>query len=281
MIGDTTTCDLTRLKARLLLTTSKTLGRGGKSMVCSRVILALVCVAGLAVLPANAIASGTIAGAPTVVFGQQEFGNTAADSQATCPALQEQNSWWLLPAQAGDRVTVDYEGSGVRQERLFPIGTNDFNYPARDANPFQQTASGGGREEATVTIPQTGVWPLEFDSWSYCGSPIGGPYDFTASVAHTVIVSLTSSGDRRHHLTVLTAKLSDPDGAPLSSTALRCTFQQFEGGKFTTVGTSLPPCHTMLRWTAHQRGKLQTLRVQVAGSGYLSASSRNIHFRAS
>lgn len=234
---------------------------------------------GLAAFPAGALASGTIAGAPTVVFGQQEFGNTATDSETTCPALQEQDSWWLLPAQAGDRVTIDYEGSGVRQERLFRIGTNDFNYPARDQSPFQQTDSGGGNAEAVITIPQTESWPLEFDSWSACNSPIGGPYDFTAYVAHKVIVSLSARRGRAHQ-TVFTAKLSSPDGAALVSSALKCTFQELTGGRFVKVGTSAPPCHRTLRWSAKQRGRLQTLRVQVAGVGYLPVSSRNIHVRA-
>lgn len=245
-----------------------------------RVPVGLACALSLAVFSAAAQASGTIAGAPAVVFGQQEFGNTATDSQATCPALQEQDSWWLLPATAGDRVTIDYEGSGVRQERLFPIGTNDFNYPSRDENPFQGSDSGGGRLESVIDIPQTGVWPLEFDSWAACGSPVGGPYDFTAYVAHKVVVTLNSRSDRSKHQTTFSVDLHTPDGAAVTNHALTCVVQELAGGKFKTVGKSAPPCRLTVRWTARQRGKTQTMRAQVSGSGYLPASTRNIHPKA-
>lgn len=229
--------------------------------------------------PAAALGSGTIAGAPTVGFGQQEFGNTATDSQATCPQLQEQDSWWLLPATTGDRITIDYEGSGAREERLFPPDTNDFNYPSRDESPFQETASGGGRDEAVITIPHSGVWPLEFDSRGDCGSPNGGPYDFTAHVAHKVVLGV-SYRTQRQHKTVFSIALHNPDGVKLTTPTLHCQLQRLSGGRFRTVRTSEAPCRMTVRWTARQRDAIQTVRVRVSGSGYQSVSSRNVHLKA-
>jgi hypothetical protein len=64
------------------------------------------------VVPAFAAGGATIASAPTVAYGQQEFGNTATDStvaQDLCHG-SDQTSWWLASVTAGDRLTIDFGG---------------------------------------------------------------------------------------------------------------------------------------------------------------------------
>lgn len=250
-------------------------------MKCSSKLVGIVvgmAVAGTLTLPAVALAGGaTIASAPTVVYGQDEFGNTATDSASTCPQLHEQDSWWLLPVTAGDRVTIDFEGPGAHKEQLWPIGTNDFNFS--DSTPFQSIGTSGGKQEVVTRVPQTGVMPLEFLSLGDCGSTVAGPYDFTAYVAHQVVLSLQAHANRSKHFTVFTVGLHNPDGAVITSPSLRCHLQQLKRGSFMTVATSAPPCNLRVRWSRGQRHRSQTLRAQVYGSGYMTTKTRNIHVK--
>jgi hypothetical protein len=52
-----------------------------------------------------AVAEGgqSIATAPTVIFGTQEFGSIKSHNEGGCKA------WWLLPAVAGDKFQIDWE----------------------------------------------------------------------------------------------------------------------------------------------------------------------------
>ena len=128
-------------------------------------------------------------------------------------------------------------------------------------------------------VPRTGVMPLEFLSDGDCGSTVAGPYDFTAYVAHQVVVSLQAHATPGKHLTVFTVGLHNPDGAVITSPSLSCHLQQLKHGGFVTVATSAPPCNLRVRWSQRQRHRPQTLRAQVYGSGYMTTETRNIHVK--
>jgi hypothetical protein len=191
-----------------------------------------------------ALADGgtSIASAPRVTNGQQEFGNTAngavaGDCSWFTTVATDYASFWLLPVAAGDNLTIDWEGSGVVWAGLWPVGTNDFN--VNDATTAEQdTLGSNGAQEDTLTATQDGVMPLEFDN---CGGFRGvspGPYDFTVHVHHGVVFSVPA-------LTTLplTGSLSvgvrNPDGVTITDPSLSVALQVQGGdGNWTTVGSA-------------------------------------------
>jgi hypothetical protein len=229
--------------------------------------------------PALASGGSSIASAPTIVYGQQEFGNTAMDN---CSALQEPalsnqtaESWWLAHVTAGDRVTIDFEGTrsparSVYAAELWPVGTTDFTFPGVDdwTGPETMTLAGeNGKAEMVVnSVPRSGMMPLVFADWYNCDGPNGGPYDFTAYVLHRLVLSMSARSNRRQHRTYFYVGAHNPDGVPVSN-GLHPAFQLFYGGKWHPVGTHV-------KWTGWDRGKWWRVRAQVSGSGYLTATKR-------
>ena len=170
---------------------------GGQSAPCS--LSALSCSGAFAgYLAPSALAAGgnSIAAAPTVAYGQQEFGNTLTDNNVhvDCHGW----SYWLLPVTAGDHLTIDFEGQGAQSEALYPVGTNDFN--VTDTSPVQEATLGeNGHQQALYTVKQTGVMPLVFyvSVERGCGEA-NGPYDFTVSAEHALVLSLSAARVNRH-----------------------------------------------------------------------------------
>jgi hypothetical protein len=236
-------------------------------------------------LTGSALAAGgsSIAAAPTMVYGQQEFGNTATDGIFT--AHDGYASWWQLPLIAGDHLTLDFEGAGVQCERIWPVGTNDFNL--NGATPVQVAITGSnGKQEVTLTASQDGSMPLEFQAgWPDCDKEgsLGptGPYDFIANVQHALVVSLSvSKVNRRTHRTTFGLSLHNPDGATVSSPSLRYDVQHRAGtGGWQTTSNLRPTFAFSYRWAPRQRGKWQYIRVQVHGPGYLTTTSRTLRVR--
>jgi hypothetical protein len=91
-----------------------------------------------------ATGGGSIASAPTVAYGQLEFGNTATDLPANEFANGYCYSWWLVPAITGDKITIDWtsepDANGAYLTALwaylYPVGTTDFNFP--NTNPVAE-----------------------------------------------------------------------------------------------------------------------------------------------
>jgi len=211
-----------------------------------RLVLVALAVATGSVLAgaSTAVADGgqTIAGAPTVVFGQQEFGNTAngGEGQPGCFSSTGNTfrSWWGVAATAGDELTIDWETqSPSMYMNLFQVGTTDYNEP--DQTPLvQENVNSNYKAEGTYTAIQSGVLPLEFFSDSGCGNP-PAPYDFTVSVIHALAVSLsTLTGSLSG---VATAGVHNPDGGPLSGPPLVVNLQVSGVGlPWTSIGSASP-----------------------------------------
>ena len=239
--------------------------------------IACVCI-GFLLYAATAFATGgaTIAAAPAVTFGQQEFGNTATDSsssQSICHAAAEMDSWWLVPAIAGDQLTIDFAGSGVEYATVYPVGTTDYN--VTDTSDVAQAEIGSnGAQQLVVKTDRDGTFPLDFSTTNcdFGGSATPGPYNFTAYVSHEIVLALTAVAHPRSHSTAFKAAVHNPDGLPLTNPVLRASFRQIAGHKTTSLATVAAPFAFVRKWPKRLRGAKQTIRVTVTGPGYRPAS---------
>ncbi len=177
----------------------------------------LVVLVALASAPARALAAGgtSIASAPAVVYGQQEFGNTATDQhlEGSCGFSGDAwRSYWTLNVVAGDRLTIDWESSAPKTEiELMPIGTTDFTF-LKTEPAASQSLSSNGKNQLQYTAPQSGAMPLYFQA---CGfENAGGPYDFTATDQHALVVGLQQYAHIKTTST-LWGKASLADGTPV------------------------------------------------------------------
>ena len=103
-----------------------------------------------------------------MVYGQQEFGNTATDNpNAACVlghGVEAEWSYWLTPSlTAGDQLTVDFGGLANLYAYLYPVGTTDYNVSSTDwvANANAVDTQHG---EVRYSAPRDGVMPLEFSA---------------------------------------------------------------------------------------------------------------------
>jgi hypothetical protein len=166
---------------------TRTLGMAGVAMVT--VVLA-------ALVPANALAEGgkAISTAPSVVYGQQEFGNTASGQflEGSCGTGlfgggDGWRSYWALEVTAGDLLTINWEGTSGTELKIAPPGTTD--YTLFQANPVvSEELSSNLKNQAQYSVPLSGILPLYFRVCSDYGTP--GPYSFTVTAQHGLSVNL-------------------------------------------------------------------------------------------
>jgi hypothetical protein len=123
--------------------------------------------------------------------------------------------------------------------------------------------------------------PLNFTTSDCNGnSTVPGPYDFTAFIAHKLVLSLTPTSSNHHtHRTAFAVGVHNPDGVVVANPALRATVQRLVHGKWVSSAPLAPPFSFGVKWLPAQRGKLQSIRVVVAGPGYLTATSRTVRVR--
>jgi hypothetical protein len=221
-------------------------------------------------IASSAFAEGseTIAGAPTVAFGQQEFGFIGL----SCGQV------WLLPVVAGDKLVIDWEAATdpYLELHLHSVGSNDFN--ASNEGHIVATAglNSNKKAEFTYTAPQTGNMPLGFLD-SGCSHKVPpGAYSFTAFVTHILSVGLP-------HLSTLhlrgsvTVAIHNPEGGVIDDPALNVTLQiKGQGRPWQTIGTatdgnSAATIHYKTPRTL--RGRRVTLRALAQGPEYASAAS--------
>jgi hypothetical protein len=253
-------------------------------------VLVVWLVAGLCIsLPSLAYAEGgtSIATAPTVVPGQQEFGNLVNGAVVGCRGEggeRTNNAWWLLPVTVGDHVVVDWEGSFSSRGGLvvYPVGTTDFNYP-QTAHVLVQQLNGNGKNEATLTVKQSGTMPMLITSSLYsnlCGTP--GPYSFTASFTHALNVALphVRSLQPKGHITVA---VHNPEGGTIGNPSLHVELQaQHIGGAWQTLGSAIVSnSAAIITYTAPRRfaKQMMMLRAIARGSGYITTASRSARMR--
>ncbi len=177
-----------------------------------RMALALaVSLVGLLLPVGHAAASGggNIASATTVSFGKHEFGNTSAGKFEGCyPA-----TYWNLPLQAGDQVTIDWETPSHEYAyhlHVFPAGTTDFSI--NNVSPLETFGLGSNNQaESVFSVGASGVYPILFHG--ECGGT-GGPVDFTAVDQHELVTALKPYAHLRTN-TIVTGTASLGDGSPV------------------------------------------------------------------
>jgi hypothetical protein len=245
-----------------------------------------VLLAGVGAWTAPALAAGgsNIRSAPMIAYGQQEFGNTATDSTEAQDFCGRQ-SWWMLPVVSGDRVTIDFEGPGLGYAITYPIGTTDFN--VAHTGWFHETQIGdNGAGESVFNASSSGVMPVDFvtDDCDFDDSYDPGPYDFTAYVAHGVVLSIPHVRSLKHKGT-LSVGAHTPDGGAISDPALVVQVQMKRHSHWTTIGAapvanSLATVHLAIPKRVHS--KRISLRSRSTGPGYLTRTSaaRRVRLRA-
>lgn len=254
-------------------------GRWGmRCLVAFGVAMIVVCATASA-----AVASGgaNIASAPTVVYGQQEFGNTVTDDGQGTPNCDTTRgpgrSWWTLPVTAGDRVTIDLggqtQGDGFSID-VYATGTNDFDVAQR--LPYASEDDFRDQVELVFTAPVSGTMPMDVSTCDDIGT-----YAFTAYVQHRLVLSLSAGAtNHRSHRTKLIVGAHNPDGVVVNSAVLRCRFERLGHRKWIMIATRAQPFALSYKWPRSERGTWQWLRVQVSGSGYLTAASQSVRVRA-
>jgi hypothetical protein len=242
--------------------------------VALRLAVTLVTVLALAfAATAHAEGGATIASAPTVVYGQQEFG-TLATPNPHCAYV----SWWQLPVVTGDAIQIDWEvhNEGIHMH-VFATGTNDFNFEARESLKFVPNSN--LKTESTFTATQTGEMPMWFAIQEYnCPSVnVPGPYSFTATVTHALVVGLPPVATLARKGT-LTVGVHNPEGGPISSPAVEIELQIKGRGSWQRIGTgtAASPNIAFKIPARYRHTRHLTLRALAHGTGYSPASSAHL-----
>jgi hypothetical protein len=252
---------------------------------CGSTIAGLAVILGLVVfVTATEVALGeggtSIASAPTMVYAQEEFGNTVNGGTAPwVPGVLVYSSYWLLPAVAGDRIRIDWEAQDPTNNNVwldvFPVGTNDFNQPSTSPVASQQIGS-GTKSELALSAGVTGTMAMRIRLTAPTGT--GGPYDFTAYVQHALRLGLSIHSSGRHR-SDLVVGVHNPDGALITDRGLTLDFQVQSANGWRDVGRyadTTTPFILRRTWSPGQRGRKFLFRVRAYGHGYLNASSPTI-----
>lgn len=246
----------------------------GRFVVSVCAAVAVLCSASSAL----AAGGGNIASAPSVVYGQLEFGNTVTDSGLGAPACTNDGrgrSWWLLPVLTGDQVKIDLSGHTTGDGFLvaaYNVGTNDFNFvngPSPYASNVDHQAD---QAEIVFRAPADGNMPLLVSSCDNVGD-----YSFTAYVTHGLVAKLAWKGKNyRQHRTYFAVSAYNPDGTPITS-GLHATVQVYRSGKWSQWGKSTLSQSQFssfyIAWPRSMKGHWWKVRVVVSGAGYQTATS--------
>jgi hypothetical protein len=211
--------------------------------------------AAFALAPSFAVADGgtSIASAPIVPYGQQQFGNTATGAREDgCDS--KYYSFWGLPVLAGDEAVDDWETvAPYTQLLLMPVGTTDFTFHQTNWVTYQNLSS-NNKNQLRYRAPVTGIMPLVFSYCEYGSENPAGPYTFIASVRHVVFATLTPIANIYKSSTITgSTTLADgtpaPDGMVFNLVAkwhsgrevLRATTSATTAGGGLTFQLNLPP----------------------------------------
>jgi hypothetical protein len=240
--------------------------------------IALLVAASALVGAQSAIAEGgrSIAAAPTVAAGQQEFGTIVSHGMGGC------KTWWLLAVVAGDAIRIDWEVQSDHyvELQLFPPGTSDFNFP--QTHPLV-----GGRPnenlkaELSYETSQTGDLPVLFEDPGCYGNTAPGPYSFTANITHALNASLPHVAvlPRKG---VLTVAVHNPEGGAINNPAVQVELQIKGRGSWQRIGIGAvgnAAAVIPFKIPTSLRHKRVTLRALAHGVGYKQASSAHLKVR--
>jgi hypothetical protein len=224
----------------------------------------------------NSIATG-----PAVVYGQQEFGNTALSPHLTDPRGWDQ--FWNLSVTAGDKLTIDWEATPDTATRLllYPVGTTDYTIGQQEPATHQGQNS-EGKNELHYVVPATGIAPLVVNTGGR--GHTGALYNFIAYVQHALAVSLPRLAKLIHHKKI-SVHVHTPEGGEISDESLMVTLEaKARGGSWKTLGKA-PVVNSSALVRAkvpsvlwHQR---VSVRATASGGAYLPTRSRIIHTNVS
>jgi hypothetical protein len=233
--------------------------------------------------PANADGSPTIAGAPIVSFGQQQFGNVASDpyDPSNCNVRSRQ-SWWLLSVVAGDDLVIDWEAqSSSIAMSLFGVGVTDYTSEQTDPVAFEYP-NANLHAEMSYSATASGSMPLEFATDNTCSDALrAGPYDFTATVTHAVRLALPVRSQLRSGRVVKVA-VHNPEGGAVNDPKLIVGLQIKLGKRWRTIGAAPVVDSTATVkavFASKLRGRRVRVRARAHGPSYRTANSRTRRMR--
>ena len=223
---------------------------------------------------------GTIASAPTVTPGTQEFGNTA-DGKYQYYGQDYGADFWKLSLIAADHVTVDWEstydsGCGcwyVDRFLVWPKGTTD--YSINNVDPFQKFYGGGnGKAESSFTANATGAFPIMFVSVDENGGT--GPYDFTVRVRHLPRIKMQQLPTRVS--SGMSAKVTAyfADGKPISGAKPVIRVRGQWQGAWHSLGSGTPTnglATIKLVIPSSARGMAVKFQATASGGAYVSVKT--------
>jgi hypothetical protein len=245
-----------------------------------RVATAILIVSALALSvtsAADAEGGNSIASAPAVLIGQQEFG-TFASRDANCVYA----SWWLLPVVVGDMVQIDWEvQDGGVHLHLWAPGTNDFNYSTRES--LRSEPNPNLKTEFTFQATQTGNMPVRFAVGERCSTTtVPGPYSFTVYLTHALNIGLPHVSLLRKS-GVISVAVHNPEGGPINDPVVQVELQIKGRGAWQRIGLATvanSAAALAFKVPAGLRHSRQvTLRALAHGTGYASASSAHLKVR--
>jgi hypothetical protein len=219
-----------------------------------RVMSCAVAVALLVVSGAWASGGNSIASAPTIAIGKQQFGSTTNGCYQGCNYRAE---YWKLPLIAGDNVTIDWEtqsGTAGCEGEEYPFAgalwvwapdTTDFSINNTES---QQTFGVGSnnKAESKFTSNGTGAFVLMFTSDCHPYGT-GGPYDFVVYVKHklvthpttTTMALLAQGRTRLPHMGRIAEQVFTADGKPVPNGAVGGTLAGYWGKVWHPLGKSV------------------------------------------
>lgn len=240
------------------------------------VLLALPLGMSYASTAARAEGGTSIASAPSVAYGQQEFGSLPSIGKD----CEYSSSWWTVPVLAGDRLSIDWEAQdGQVRMKLFPPGTTDFNFS--QASQEDSELNENDKAELAYTASQAGSMPLQFDTYLCSTQPAPGPYSFTAYVVHALRLFLP----RRGRLPLggsLAVGVHTPVGEPITEPNLQVTLEVKVRGHWYTIGRATPINGTAtvpFRLSVRLRHQHVSLRAVAHGSAYQAAGSASVRVK--
>lgn len=252
----------------------------GRLLRCAGVAVAAGAVS-LSAGSAIALADGaqTIAAATPVALGQLELGTTVTGSLTT-DGLDGYESYWALPVTNGDDVTINWQApldvnANGPLLSAYEVGTNDATL-ADAAAIESDTLGANGLDAVNFTADATGVMPLQFESNECCSESIPGPYQFTASVTHAVVLNMPSVSSLSAKGTMSVGAVN-PDGLALSDPTLAVSLQVQSGSQpWSTIGTAPVSAGTAkIAYTVpgSLAGKTVKLQALAQGAAYQTQTS--------
>lgn len=238
-------------------------------------------------LPATALAEGgkSIATAPSVVYGQQQFGNTATGQylENSCGFLiGGYRSYWGLSVLAGDLLTINWEGTPGTRLELMPVGTTDYTLFQTDPALYQDLSS-NGKNQAQYTAPVSGTMLLYFRVCKYYEEE-PGPYSFVAAVQHALSAALNLITNIYTTSTIGgTASLADGTPAP-DGLVFNLIAKWHRGDELLSAATSAAATSGSLSFQlalpAETAGKTVRLAIsRAADSSYQAAKSAPVNVK--